>query len=469
MANDRTFYGLADEELNVLIEPEYNETVLFGDKNTNTASDYAIVFIGESIDVRSEFKYGKYGVIDKTGNRVIPCEYDKITMYDADTFYCEKNGIKEYISVGKETSMRDDIPADNPSAWAQNEVSEAIGYGIVTEDFQCNYTEPITREDFCRLIMNTLRVQVEAIPNYTDNETINFIDTDDPDIKLASALGIVAGIGNNKFNPDGEITRQEAARMLYQAATLSERFPETEKCLNYRFIDNNKRINAPNQFNDISKFEYWSSLGIQYCYQNEIMFGVGDNNFDPLGNYTREQAYLTALRLYKKINGENISSNSEYNYTTKKFIYGDKNEEFDKVYTTYTNKTVVFNNDKYSLADKNGNIIIDDIGNNIELLKNPDTYVYDCYGDWLIITEPLYSRTDTSVYQYQTSLYKADGRCLWTMPNLHFTYSGDVVCVNEADESDGDNIKKARYTLFEREKYQQEGYSTKAFFVYNKY
>ena len=100
-------------------------------------------------------------------------------------------GMKVYAETpkGEKTSARNDIHVDNPSAWAQNEVSEAIGYGIVTEDFQCNYTEPITREDFCRLIVNTLRVQIEAIPNHTDIETISFTDTDVPDIKLASALG----------------------------------------------------------------------------------------------------------------------------------------------------------------------------------------------------------------------------------------------------------------------------------------
>jgi len=30
-----------------------------------------------------------------------------------------------------------------------------------------------------------------------------------------------------------------------------------------------------------------------------IMGGVGDNRFDPQGEYTREQSILTMLRLYK--------------------------------------------------------------------------------------------------------------------------------------------------------------------------
>lgn len=465
-------YGLADEELNVLIEPAYNEMVLFGDKITNTASDYAIVLADSTdfIEGKGWIKFnGKYGVIDKTGKRVIPCEYDEIKVYDANTFYCTKKDVGEYISVGEKNSVRNDIPVDNPSTWAQDEVHEAIRRGIVTEEFQCDYTKPITRKNFCELIINMLAEHNIDILSCADTNGIDFNDTDDPDIKLASALGIVAGVGNNKFNPDGKITRQEAARMLYQAATVSESFPEAEKYFDRRFIGSSRKINTPYQFDDISKFEYWASLGIQYCYQNEIMFGVGNNNFDPLGNYTREQAYLTVLRLDKKYYAQDIVSNAKYSYAAEKFIYGANKEEFDNVYTAYEDKTVVCTNGKYSLVDNDGNYIIDDISQNIELLNKPDTYVYDCFGDWLIIKEPLYSRTDGSVYGYRSSLCKANGGYLWTMPNLHFTDSGDVVCVDEANESyGGDGIKKALYTLFEREKYEQDGYMTENFLVYKK-
>ncbi len=417
-----------------------------------------------------------------------PETYSDITNYEVLGFICEKdNGEKEYFSVKSPTdgNKLDKLPPeqitenttkfgepttetattaannyskDSPSYWAQNEVSEAVGYNILPVKFQCDYTKPITREDFCELIINTLRVQNADILKYANIEGMDFTDTNNPDIKLASALGIVAGVGNNKFNPDGKITRQEAARMLYRTATISERINETEKYFDRSFIDNNKIINTPYQFDDISKFEYWSSLGIQYCYQNKIMVGVGQNIFDPTGNYTREQAYLTALRLYKNYNGESVFSDTK--------LYGD--EEFDKVYTIYEDKMIVFNNDKFCLVDINGDYIIENIGKNIESLNRTDISVYDCNGDWLIIKEPLYSRSDGSIYDYRSSLYKADGTYLWTMPNLHFTDSGDVVSVNEADESDGDNIKKARYTLFERNKYEQDGYSTKTILVYKK-
>jgi hypothetical protein len=224
-------------------------------------------------------------------------------------------------------------------------------------------------------------------------------------------------------------------------------------------------------FDDISKFEHWASLGIQYCYQNEIMFGVGQNNFDPSGNYSREQAYLTVLRLYKKFNGENIKSNAEYDNATGKFIYNGN--AYDKVYTTYKNKTVVLKDNKLSLIDDNGNTIIDDIGKNISMLSNPDAYVYDCYGDLIIVMQPLYNRTgNNSIYGYEAVLYKSTGESLWAMPNnLHFTESGGIITVDENDTGysvDGNHDAKAVYILLDPETYGQEGYSNKTVAVYKK-
>jgi hypothetical protein len=358
---------------------------------------------------------------------------------------------------------------DSPSSWAKDEITEAVNKGILPEQFQNNYTKPITREDFCSLIINTLRVQNPEILNSADTTGISFTDTSNYDVKVASALGIVAGVGNNKFNPNGEITRQEAARMLYMAATVSERIENVEGYFNWRFIDSNKKLNYPYMFDDISKFEYWASLGIQYCYQNEIMFGVGQNNFDPLGNYTREQAYLTALRLYKKFNGENIESNAQYDNDTGKFIY--TGIAYDKVYTTYKNETVVLKNNTLSLIDENGNTIIGDISKNISALSNLNSYVYDCYGDLIIVMQPLYNRTgDNSIYGYEAVLYKATGESLWSMPNnLHFTESGEVVNVEENNNSyGGDNNKKTVYDLLAPEKYKEEGYSTEIVAIYKK-
>ncbi|MCD7778180.1 MAG: S-layer homology domain-containing protein, partial [Clostridiales bacterium] len=102
---------------------------------------------------------------------------------------------------------------DSYSSWAKDEIKTAIGLKLIPEDLQNNYTNAITREEFCVLVVNMLEKVNENIT--ASGSAIYFDDTHNESVTSAAALEIVAGVGNNKFNPNGNITRQEAARMLY--------------------------------------------------------------------------------------------------------------------------------------------------------------------------------------------------------------------------------------------------------------
>ena len=43
--------------------------------------------------------------------------------------------------------------AEEPSSWAMEEVIQAIGYGLVAEELQNDYTSSITRAEFARSIV----------------------------------------------------------------------------------------------------------------------------------------------------------------------------------------------------------------------------------------------------------------------------------------------------------------------------
>ena len=47
-----------------------------------------------------------------------------------------------------------------------------------------------------------------------------FTDIDDDYVTAAYTIGIVSGVGNDMFNPDSAITRQEAAVMLNNLAYM---------------------------------------------------------------------------------------------------------------------------------------------------------------------------------------------------------------------------------------------------------
>ncbi|MCD8090704.1 MAG: S-layer homology domain-containing protein [Clostridiales bacterium] len=326
---------------------------------------------------------------------------------------------------------------DSYSSWAEDEIKETISLGLIPEDLQSNYTNAIIREEFCILVVNMLEKVNEDIT--ARGSVIYFDDTDNGCVTSAAALGIAAGVGNNKFNPDGNITRQEAARMLYTAATVSDRFEDTEQFFDYRFIAENKILDYPHIFSDTDKIDYWAAVGIEYCYQRGIMFGVGENSFDPGGTYSREQAYLTVLRLYKRMGGDGIKTEIMQDSETGLFGYVGAAEGciYDRAYRYCDDKAVVVQNGIYKLIDRNGQTLIDDISLNIHQLSEENTYIYDCCGSTLIVLVPSYSRLESGEISYYFGVvYDAYGEELWQIkPTPVFTSSGNILYYEEASTS----------------------------------
>lgn len=182
--------------------------------------------------------------------------------------------------------------ADNPSGWAVNNIQSAKEMNIVNSYFEGNYQKTITRGEFCRLAVLTLdkwNIEEKKIEN-----SIEFSDTNDRDIVRCAKLGIVSGMGNNKFEPDLPITREQAAKMLYNTLNLTP-------ALNSYKEDNKNGVNGiflPHLFGDGKYISNWARNEIYAMYHLGVMLGTDNDNFSPKGNYTIEQAICTFLRLY---------------------------------------------------------------------------------------------------------------------------------------------------------------------------
>ena len=172
------------------------------------------------------------------------------------------------------------------SPWAEETINNAIEAGIVPEDLQSDYRENITRKEFCYLAVQTYMAKTGyTIPKYLQSP---FTDVYEDYVTAAHILGIVSGVGNNKFNPDSAITRQEAAVMLNNLAYMSG-------------VDNSKV--KEDKFADEEYFAHWAEDAIYKVSAIDsegtpVMSGTGDNKFSPWMNYTREQAITTMYRLY---------------------------------------------------------------------------------------------------------------------------------------------------------------------------
>ena len=169
---------------------------------------------------------------------------------------------------------------EQPSSWAKDQVGLAIDAGIVPQSLQSRYTDTTTRADFCALV-------VALIEKYAGEELPAeepFTDTDDLNVRKAAWLGIVQGVGNGAFNPDGELTREQAATMLERTYRASLRILQGD---------------GTSGFADASSVSSWAADAVAKMENSGIMAGVGNNQFKPQDSYSREQSIMTMFRLYR--------------------------------------------------------------------------------------------------------------------------------------------------------------------------
>ncbi|AVM68451.1 hypothetical protein C3V36_03820 [Lachnospiraceae bacterium oral taxon 500] len=177
-----------------------------------------------------------------------------------------------------------------PSPWAEEAVSKGIELNLVPPCLQKNYQSNITREEYCELAIQFVRKILEHKPHLLQKLDEDpgkvFDDTDNYAVGHAYKLGIVAGVGNNKFEPARGISRQEAAKLMLN--------------FNTEMLGLN-RDGEVTPFADEADIADWAKAGVDFVVKSGLMKGVGDNKFAPQNSYTREQSIITMVRLYKEI------------------------------------------------------------------------------------------------------------------------------------------------------------------------
>jgi hypothetical protein len=171
-------------------------------------------------------------------------------------------------------------PAEQPSSWAAASVNAAIAGGLVPSVLQSKYTQPTTRVEYCALAVALYEKHSGEI-----TERAKFSDTIDVNVEKMAALGVVNGVGDNKFDPDAKLTREQAAVML---SRLADALGKPLAAKDATFADN-------------AKISSWAIEGVGQVQAAGIMSGVGDNTFAPKEPYTREQSIITMLRLWDAV------------------------------------------------------------------------------------------------------------------------------------------------------------------------
>ncbi len=202
-------------------------------------------------------------------------------------------GIAGHEAAYKSYPLQQDLKniMDAPAAWALQEVNEAIAKGLVPSEMQSDYSKPITRKEFSKLVVTMIEKksgktidQFIADKGLSMPEQTPFTDVDDHYVNSAYSLAIVNGIGHGLFDPDKTINRQEAAKMLTATATA----------LGY------KTDASMPHFTDEASIDEWAKPYIGYMNEIGVMKG-SSGKFDPKGTYVRQMAFITMNRIFEKL------------------------------------------------------------------------------------------------------------------------------------------------------------------------
>ncbi|MBR5642515.1 MAG: phosphodiester glycosidase family protein [Firmicutes bacterium] len=221
------------------------------------------------------------------------------TLYTPSAGYLQPAGRKlasmlhfvEYGSTSAIPKKAETSLPQQPSGWAAAYVQKAKDSGLVPDGFNLMPRANITRAEFASLAVSLVKQYYtgNAYSSLLTKNGISYNDAKDAfddtyllDVMQAYQLGIVAGKGEKKFDPNGSITRREAAVMLTNTAKLVGRSANGEG-LDYEDAA------------DIA----WAAQFVDFVTRANIMGSTSTAKavFSPLGYYTQEQALTTMCNL----------------------------------------------------------------------------------------------------------------------------------------------------------------------------
>lgn len=180
------------------------------------------------------------------------------------------------------------------SEWSTHYVGMGYAHGLLDNTNltkNADLRNNITREDFTEIVMNYVRVHMTEFQIENERSEVNgmfYMDTSNWNVLLATQLGVVNGVGNNNFNPNGNITRQEVATILARVEKLvSCKVPSIREEAELR------------KYKDVDKIDMWARYGVGLMTNLDVINGKNDGNFDPLGNTKQEEAIKMIVELYE--------------------------------------------------------------------------------------------------------------------------------------------------------------------------
>ena len=241
---------------------------------------------GSSISTKTE--KNEDGSTSKTTTDKKTGTVTEVTTYpdgDVVTVKTEKDGT---VTAEVKANSKKDVILPIESA------EDIIVVSFTDENGRTRYTDEFTESDEGIAVTANGNVKISVIQSeralYTDVHNNNHWAAKSVD--FVGALGIMKGIGDDKFAPDSHLTRAMLVTMLYRA-------------------DGEPEVETVNSFGDI-KENAWYEKAVLWAKENGIVNGVTETEFSPDSDITREQI-ATIMHRYAKYKGDDVESGKNTN------------------------------------------------------------------------------------------------------------------------------------------------------------
>ena len=168
-----------------------------------------------------------------------------------------KHADVQKVSIIAPGKTFDDISAHKNQPAIEALIARGIINGMGNDSYAPD--ETMTRAQFATIVVKALGLTPKASNVFADVTADKWYA---PYIGTAYAYGIVNGRSATTFDPEGTITRQEAAAMVARAAKLCGMDTELET---YEIL------NALAQFGDYVTVDIWAQESMAFCYSEDIL------------------------------------------------------------------------------------------------------------------------------------------------------------------------------------------------------
>lgn len=167
--------------------------------------------------------------------------------------------------------------SDTASHWGSSYITYLAAHNIIAGkgDNKFSPNTGVTRAEFAKMLAGIANADVSGYTTSTFAD-ITTADWYMPYVSWAAANNIVYGAGNNQFNPNASISREEICVMIVRVADLA----------GYTLPEDVSAVG----FSDSNHISTWAADAVVTLQQAGIISGKGASQFDPQGGATRAEA-----------------------------------------------------------------------------------------------------------------------------------------------------------------------------------